>query len=64
MCVQEAKENEGMQAIAKAAQALATADGELRAFLKKNAGLVGTLEKELLHSESLAIQLLQMQGGK
>ena len=49
----------GFCTTASAAKTLATENEELLTYLTANAQLLKTLEQEVLHAESLAVQLLQ-----
>ena len=60
--LQSSKENtDGLSATATAAKDLTDVDGQLRTYLQSNVDLLRKLENEVLHAESLAVQLLQAQ---
>ena len=61
LCQAGSSEETGFSATATAAKELAEVDDELRACLATNCQLLHKLEVEVLHAESLAVQLLQAQ---
>ena len=64
--LQGAKENgeRGLPLTAKLADTLADTDGQLRMLLESNAGLLRQVEHEVIHAESLAVQMLQTEAGQ
>ena len=62
LLLQSSMENtDGLSATATAAKDLMDVDGQLRTYLQSNVDLLRKLENEVLHAESLAVQLLQAQ---
>lgn len=59
MCQVGSEGKTAFSATATAAEGLAEVDNELRACLATNSQLLEKVEVEVLHAESLAVQLLQ-----
>ena len=57
-----AADQPGFCATATAAENLANENLELQSYLVSNAELLRKLEREVLHAESLSVQLLQSQS--
>ena len=57
-----ATDQPGFCATAAAAKDLADENSELQSYLVSNAELLRRLEREVLHAESLSVQLLQSQA--
>ena len=61
--MQAHKENNGsLHHTAEAAVALSEVDAEMQQYLQNNAKLLEAVEKEVVHSESIAAQLMMLEA--